>query len=694
MRKAVNDECFRGVSRYRLSGLLKKRVTITSTPANLSRAPVSGNAAMRTTSTFYAHASDANNFRHTCAWNIYLKEQRPQHLELPWGQFMQRMSPLFKALPSHERQSLEHTAADTNQHRVVLSQRVLGKSDADENLSTRQLQRLAQHRMGATLAAPASHAAWQSGLGISNSNGALKPDLVDARPNSQVFKQEVGNLFGYDPSVQVNPVPAPTYFMPCWRRYGGMCCKDPQFARTTRAVSQLQDTLIHHKVDAGALLCFLAADVLPDVEQAVAGERRMDDDGEEENEGDGAGCKYFVLGATAKLHLMHVLLAMKVVAGEIAGNLKVELQSERHGPQSKISAIFNTSHRELRAMFVLQEMRSSPEQLQIEVQVLKYEAKGSVNGNHLQIIGEPLLSFRVGDGCQAPPRPPSKNSKVELPFGLQMPKKQRKKRIKENTTDVPDHSSKGKSLLEKLSGQVHGDPGSSGSDSDSSADEPVDEQVGAAVPGGDDVQSDDVVLSATATRERGAADRAYKTFLSDNAVNSSSGAAGDGAKAKARPTTLRLGITGVGLSPSNHSVCMICGETIPKHDVRFTYSFDTRRPSRYVHADCVPHIDVALRPVSISWLSEAYLSSTEPHVDIIGRLLYRLNTDKPASTSSQSSSSKIASLSSESSRSLLLMLFLLCHGCRQRCHCCRRRRCCCCLLAVWFWFGCDVLIAR
>ena len=68
--------------------------------------------------------------------------------------------------------------------------------------------------------------AWSSGLGLDSYDVSLRPDNIDEDMCDSDIKEAVCACFKVEEDIVQNPKEKVSHEVVCWRRCGGICCKD------------------------------------------------------------------------------------------------------------------------------------------------------------------------------------------------------------------------------------------------------------------------------------------------------------------------------------------------------------------------------------------------------------------------------------------------------------------------------------
>ena len=275
----------------------------------------------------------------------------------------------------------------------------------------------------------------------------------------------------------------------------------------------------------------------------------------------------YILGVTQKKPLVQT-----AVHATMQGNGDVVLKCHEGVPQ------VSTSHQ------ILQELLSrSPSAENAIVDVTLWTYKVQWRGRTLIACVDCIRSeFQVGQSIQLPKRTASS---AQLPFGLKVPRKRRKKTVTPGTSTKAKKTSKKKETLQE-------DPeglqeSSSGS---SEVEQPAAKEAQVEV---EDINAESnpiEPISETMIEEEAAAvSLALEIEAADQRRSELADHLRSGAVSAPRGSYFSefVGIDSGAYAASGRSMCLHCKTAIPKGDVRFSWYHSRLRPSAWVHSRCV-----------------------------------------------------------------------------------------------------------
>lgn len=120
-------------------------------------------------------------------------------------------------------------------------------------LNPKQVGRLNQARLDASLAQVVRHSAWSHGLGISDHICALKPQHVDMSMDPASLDAQYHEYFGFDSKIVQNP-PLPPFDRACTFQNGGICTQSRYFKYVSKLAAQLDAVFVAAGVIASNVL--------------------------------------------------------------------------------------------------------------------------------------------------------------------------------------------------------------------------------------------------------------------------------------------------------------------------------------------------------------------------------------------------------------------------------------------------------
>lgn len=367
------------------------------------------------------------------------------------------------------------------------------------------------------------------GFEFSLGTGALQLDAIDTTTSSDSIKDFLAHTIHAQPGCTdvADLMEPPPQCAP------DQCSSHPDSGGTKALVKMLHHQLVDRRVKPGAFMSLTTASV----EESFA----------------------YILGVTQKRPLVQT-----AVHATLHGNGDVVIKCHDGVPQ------VSTSYQ------ILQELLSkSPSGEKAIVHVTLWTCKVRWCGRALIACVDSIRSeFEVGHGIQLPKRTAST---VQLPFGLRVPRKRRKKTVTPGTSTKtktskkadpdPEGSQESSSEVEKAAAEeaeVEVDI-----NAESNPIEPISETMAA-----------EEVAAASLAREIDAADQ-RRSELADQVRS------GTVSTPKGSYFSQFVGIDCGALAASGRSICLHCKQAIPKGDVRFSWFHSRLRPSAWVHAHCV-----------------------------------------------------------------------------------------------------------
>ena len=419
------------------------------------------------------------------------------------------------------------------------------------------------------------------GLGLQDRDGAVARARIDLQhPQSQV-DQEIQDFLHGDNGLDEIEMPfadqpdLTNVASGCSALYG-FCRNHAQFHEADRLARQLAKQTSERKLPAGSLVR------LERMGAASSGE---------------AACSCHFLGVLCHRPLNQVLARawQKLPKRSAEENDKYSLIED-----DSAMPVFETSYEVFRDLLGT----TARTDISVKVQVLAASFENSlwsVERLEVSVVGvcsEFVLNSFDDDGPKQP------KAEVRLPFGLKLPKKPRK--VRSATAKPALRRGRGHGgARNRGRGRTHPasrESSSSGTSNKSSSSESPAAPAGsdgahldaATLFGSDGAEAVGMLPSAAAVQEEHAvADAAaeYASMLERRKEIASQYRAGGSYFVKV------VGFDEGSVAPTSRSQCYHCNSKIEKGCARFSYFWNERRPSRYMHATCV-HLFVQQEPES------------------------------------------------------------------------------------------------
>ena len=422
------------------------------------------------------------------------------------------------------------------------------------------------------------HELWHSyGLGLAEPGGALRRDLInlaEPSPDSIPGRLEATIHASAEPHgssdlfSKLDSLPE-VHSLTCCGRYGH-CVKEAFHESAFMLAKQLSDETSARHLPAGSLVR-----IVPHSDVAMVNFSQM-----------------FFLGSLCKKPLLHVLVQACFVPGQ-RDAFGFELGDDGHPCCSTSFQIFLNLCKASR--------RDGAELQMVQVEVLEYDFKFQLFSAHfvqacvLQTQCNFSLFARQGLGQNAQQRPKPPKPEAKLPFGLQMPPRQRAKR---------------KAAPKRVRGQTKQkarfvnlvDPDSSASESAASAQREAGAPDAPLQDDGGVEDADGEIMAApsdTAHREQRDVQQEFKAYEETVAKKESlaqwyrmheqqSGSTEITTRPGASFFSKVIGFSDAAIAPTGRGVCYHCSQRIGKGEVRVSYFWHVQRPERYMHAGCIP----------------------------------------------------------------------------------------------------------
>ena len=525
--------------------------------------------------------------------------------------------------------------------------------------SKKQQQNRGQRRLDKSLEAIAQHECWQSGLGISCSMAALRPELLQAVDHEQAV-QNLKDGFSYDKEPVPNSIDVGPLFRSCMELHPGVCRSDALYDFAIHLSMQLKahlDILCLPTLTLFQLQTYFPTpttgpESLPPIPNTV---------------------NWYLLGNIRKRPLCYIFAKYIPLSGVVGARRQAQLIPEVDA-ESKCFTLL-TSYEILLACLKLAQGSAESEawkNVKIRMSSHKYQlvASSDIPNHLLRDIEENV--FHMGPNLEIPkPEPKSrKETENKLRFGLDFmmkPKKgknrgcKRKREERESETkpldnltlpldpfaDAPDRPDGA-----DANGNAPGD--APGADDDYDNDLKVDreeecsvdafpaqlnliqfKELKKAIKAGKDAEGDAAAVEeedeiAGRARKSRAKSRPSSSAMPSTASNSGANEARSSREEKpdataaasasdrescaslARKGTVfnqRLGIVAFNLV-QRRSSCFVCKQQLVKADLRFQISLALNKPEKSVHPECVAQIPANLLAPSIEWI-ESRLKDSE-----------------------------------------------------------------------------------
>lgn len=336
-------------------------------------------------------------------------------------------------------------------------------------------------------------------------------------------------------SAEDTPDPGKT----CFSCFGGLCQKTPHLSVLQKLVKSFNRALLDHNVRVGNLLHIVS----------------------------GADSFLGFLGVCLQRPTLHTL-----IQGKLQDNGSVILDKPAGGHPSII-----TSHM-LFQRLVSQLKPWDP----IKVEVWDYNLFFRDHRITIEAVG-------TFNALTVDPKKPMRTRKphCKLPFGLKIPKKESKQR-KRHRGPRQKHTkkqAKAKVAVENVEGSTDSDTDSI-LDLDSTAhdDSVIQENREAEAQENREAEADNVypVTTEAHHQEAEAQQLIFEHELTKNAA--------DQKDVKSSFFAKQTGLDDIAIAVSSRAKCFYCKSQIAKGDVRFSWYHNTKRPSVWVHAGCLPGV--------------------------------------------------------------------------------------------------------
>ena len=520
--------------------------------------------------------------RRLSAWNVFLRKKLQEvGSRVPAAEFkdvQRKISAEWAALPQSEKRNYQLLANHQQLCRDDLQERPLlpgrhpnrgGEGQTEEEAEISRLEEIAGRRFREKIGAKRllksgerllAHTAWGNyGLGLQDGDGALKRELIDLQTDQLTINSDMASAVHKaceglpDFAKCVDDVEAGNTTATCHCQLG-FCKKDvPDHELIKRCARQLAKITHDSSLSAGSLV------------QIAHGE---------------SVCMYF-LGVFCKKPLLQVLVQAAPVDGkDHAYSLT---------PSGESLPRFFTSFQVFRELIV----QMGPATTYFAVKVFTHSFHRNLwSAQRLEVVASEVsneFKIHLGKGNSSDQRKAKRD--VQLPFGLKPKPKERKPRARNRKGGKGKGKGKGQRRAAKPGKRSRS---SLSSDSESSASFssscPNASSVGSESEFENDGDKENEVVelpTAAAQTEENEVVELAKELRIDFEHR---------AEAAKKYTTggttfvKELGFAqdfASAIAPTGRSVCYHCQQKILAGSVRFVYFWNIRRPSRYVHSECV-----------------------------------------------------------------------------------------------------------
>ena len=490
------------------------------------------------------------------------------------------------------------------------------------------LKKVSTRRLLQNCAAQENAAGWATyGLGLQDQHGALARTLIDLQTSQSVVDADICNNMhsGIDKQGEDVHVPAelPDPHSACCHELFGFCQKHSLHKVAQHFARHLSRKALDNHLGTGTLV---RLQVVPNIDSAASASSTVP-----------SSSTYF-LGVMSQRPLLHVLLK----AWPQPDN-KFGLTSARGMSADCALPEFVTSYQVFRALVGLAPSEYDQNKLVIKVQVIQH-------GFERHFWSLPDLEVQASRVCaefmlpalsEAVPKP-SRDS-ADLPFGIREKPRKRKPRPKPAAGKGRGRAkgggrARGRNMTQDVTSSSASDEGNTASESSYSAD-----TSSSATSDDSDASASDVgsttgeavtLPTDTAMRESAAVAQAAREFKELQSTR----AAIVGARAHAGSFFVKdVGFQTGSVAPTGRSSCFHCNAKICKGSVRFAYFWSRQRPSRYLHADCVPHFVNAAagdrKPQAVEAMRNVVQSATEGSVKSGAERILSMLTGEAAASS-------------------------------------------------------------
>ena len=442
-----------------------------------------------------------------------------------------------------------------------------------------------------------NHGLWGSvGLGLADAEGALRLDLIDLEnPSQEVVASDVrqsmhateatGDDDGAALELLLTESPH-VHTHTCFGRYGH-CSRSPCHSLSLEYAREFGAQTAQRHLQAGTLLR---------IAMLVAGRPSAEE-----------AAMYF-LGVSCKKPLVQVLARAIPSTRQNGSYGLIPPQSSASAGSIPSTPEFATAHQVFHNL--LQKHTccgGEAAEVQFEVEIFAHVFPhhfSSVQKLEVSVL-HVVSKFQICAGHAAAPKPARRP--VELPFGLKPDKRQRKpqKRKKKQT---PKRPAKKPKVLSQSQSQSCPDPDS---DNDSDSTSPASSSSSGSsstevqcLDGDNDVDididiegSDEILMPPTeiARNEQESTKEECNAFLISQSKKlmaaerlSAPGTGSEPSKTQHGSFFVKeIGFEEGSIAPGGRAICYHCNKKIDKGTVRFAYFYSTKKPSRYIHQNCV-----------------------------------------------------------------------------------------------------------
>ena len=273
-------------------------------------------------------------------------------------------------------------------------------------------------------------------------------------------------------------------------------------------------------------------------------------------------------------------------------------------------------------------LQSAPDVGQLKLQVEGWKCQAFLDSRHVLKTNADVQSATFTVTTARLQSSSSKKPRVDLPFGLKMPSKPRKRKAASKKPAKPKASKKAAMFLHsegviELSSNSGSEKGNVLSDS-SNGNDASDESDGGEIDANKESERVVPVFDIVAIEQQSMQDVAKEIESSDWSREQT---AEDIRKNKATPRSSffskRLGLDEASIAVSGRSVCLACKKMIPKGSVRFSWFHSCVRPSGWVHSQCL-----------LQHINGSEADTRQHSVDKLKAIIQTLHDSRNASSSS------------------------------------------------------------
>jgi hypothetical protein len=464
------------------------------------------------------------------------------------------------------RKELEQIPLQTKQEKIqglfFSSGGILGSVEHLQQVSGKCCSKVSAKRLKVNLENNAKHPYWDSfNFGLGNASGALRKEYIDATsPLIDLAHELQAGMHCPDPDPDAHVKPLPSNI--CSDIYGhGHCRQCPGIQLAHRFTKQFGKELHFRNISSGSLLAM----------------KPCKDD-------DGFRLEYYFLGALLKKPIRQVLVRAYHIDGA-----KYTLLSQTGMPYFAFS------------IDVFQRWLSDGNDFSvIDVTKMQFELDISMPNSLCSVSSvKEDVTFQINAHQKRKTRTKIKTKNLILPFGIQLPKPVRRRksnkanqRNKDDSENLKSHSASDQDQVLDLS-DSSSKSSSSYSYSHSSSGSSLSSSSNSDSQGTEDSEIDlseetEVVLPPCAVpavaEEISSIDAALADVVRDRNVRADLAAEYTSSK---KVFTQHIGFSGCGVASTSGSRCYHCEQIIPKGSSRFSYYWNVKRPSRWLHDSCV-----------------------------------------------------------------------------------------------------------